>query len=76
MILEMQDKKSDGSEESKEAESPNSNSNICVVHSRYASNRTKITEGQAHPVFDSKKRIAIFHNGFITNFLDLTEELL
>ena len=46
------------------------------MHSRYASNRTKITEDQAHPVFDAKKRIAVFHNGFITNFLELSEELL
>lgn len=62
----------DAVEESKSVES---SSKICVIHSRYASNRTMISEEYAHPVFDNQNRILIFHNGFITNTTELIEEL-
>ena len=60
-------------EESKIVETP---SKICVVQSRYASNRTMMNEEYAHPVSDSKNRILVFHNGFITNTVELIEELV
>lgn len=41
-----------------------------VVHSRYSSSR-KIMDSLAHPHHDEKKRVAIFHNGFIANYEDL-----
>lgn len=30
---------------------------------------------QAHPVFDEKMRVAVFHNGFVTNYKELALEL-
>ena len=30
---------------------------------------------QAHPVFDSQERVAVFHNGFVTNYKELAKEL-
>lgn len=30
---------------------------------------------QAHPVFDQQERVAVFHNGFVTNFKELAKEL-
>ena len=56
-------------------ESEEPSSKLCVIHSRYASRRGTIRDDQAHPVFDSKKRVAVFHNGFITNFKELLREL-
>ena len=50
-------------------------SKMCVVHSRYASKRGTIRDQQAHPVFDEENRVAVFHNGFVTNFKELTREL-
>jgi hypothetical protein len=50
-------------------------SHICVVHSRYASNRRQIDLKHAHPVSDEKQRILVFHNGFITNTSELIEEI-
>jgi len=32
-------------------------------------------EKQAHPVTDEANRVAVFHNGFVTNFKDLAKEL-
>ena len=60
-------------EELEESKEPSSK--LCVIHSRYASRRGTIRDDQAHPVFDSKNRVAVFHNGFITNFKDLLREL-
>ena len=48
---------------------------MCVIHSRYASRRGTMRDDQAHPVFDSRERVAVFHNGFITNYRDLFGEL-
>ena len=64
--LEMSEKK----EESKEPKSK-----ICVLHSRYASRRGTIRDDQAHPIFDEGNRVAVFHNGFITNYKELFREL-
>jgi len=46
-----------------------------ILHSRYASFKNTIREDLAHPIFDYKNRIAIFHNGFIANYEDLSKEL-
>jgi hypothetical protein len=43
-IQSAKDTKSEGPEESKQPSESSGASSICVVHSRYASNRTKITE--------------------------------
>ena len=45
-----------------------------VLHSRYSSTQ-KIKDILAHPHFDEKNRIAIFHNGFIANYEDLAKQL-
>ena len=50
-------------------------SKICIMHSRYASRKGTMRDNQANPVFDAKSRVAVFHNGFVTNFKDLTSEL-
>jgi glucosamine 6-phosphate synthetase-like amidotransferase/phosphosugar isomerase protein len=50
-------------------------SKICIMHSRYASRKGTMRDNQANPVFDAKNRVAVFHNGFVTNFKDLTSEL-
>ena len=41
-----------------------------VLHSRYSSSK-KIANDLAHPHFDEKSRIAVFHNGYIANYEDL-----
>ena len=30
---------------------------------------------QAHPVFDEQERVAVFHNGFVTNYKEIAKEL-
>ena len=45
-----------------------------VLHSRYSSSK-KIKDVLAHPHFDEKNRVAIFHNGFIANYEDLAKQL-
>jgi glucosamine 6-phosphate synthetase-like amidotransferase/phosphosugar isomerase protein len=49
-------------------------SHFGVLHSRYSSSQ-KIKDILAHPHFDEKNRVAIFHNGFIANYEDLAKEL-
>ena len=62
-------------EEMKEERKEPRKTKMCVLHSRYASRRGTIRDKQAHPVFDEENRVAIFHNGFITNFKELLKEL-
>jgi len=50
-------------------------SRIAVLHSRYASRKNTVRERQAHPVFDEKERVAVFHNGFVSNYKELSLEL-
>jgi glucosamine 6-phosphate synthetase-like amidotransferase/phosphosugar isomerase protein len=42
-------------------------SKIAILHSRYSSKQGFIKDVHAHPHFDLKNRIALFHNGFIAN---------
>jgi glucosamine 6-phosphate synthetase-like amidotransferase/phosphosugar isomerase protein len=35
----------------------------------------KIKNILAHPHFDEKNRVAIFHNGFIANYEDLAKQI-
>lgn len=53
---------------------PAARSGLGVLHSRYSSTQ-KIKDVLAHPHFDEKNRVAIFHNGFIANYEDLAKEL-
>ena len=62
-------------EESKEESKSAEKSKIAVLHSRYASRKNTMREKQAHPVFDDKERVAVFHNGFVTNHKELIQEL-
>jgi len=59
----------------KEEKKDDLTSKMCVIHSRYASRRGTIRDTQAHPVFDEENRVAVFHNGFVTNFKELIREL-
>ena len=52
-----------------------SRSRIAVLHSRYASRKNTMRDTQAHPVFDQQERVAVFHNGFVTNYKELAKEL-
>ena len=61
--------------EEEEVKSEVPSSKLCVIHSRYASNRRQIDLKHAHPVTDSKQRILVFHNGFITNTSELIAEI-
>ena len=68
--IKMEEGKS--SEESKTADVK---SRMAVVHSRYASRKNTMRDNQAHPVFDEQQRVAVFHNGFVTNYKELAIEL-
>lgn len=48
---------------------------MCVIHSRFSSRKGTMREAQAHPVFDSQERFAVFHNGFVSNYKELALEL-
>ena len=70
----------EGKEEVKQEESKTETpagirSRIAILHSRYASRKNTVREQQAHPVFDANERVAVFHNGFVTNYKELAKEL-
>ena len=57
---------------------------MCVVHSRFSEIRryyqgndsiNAIPLEHAHPNMDSKGKIVLFHNGFISNFDELNNDL-
>ena len=62
-------------EEMKEEAKEGTLSRIAVLHSRYASRKNTVRERQAHPVFDEKERVAVFHNGFVSNYKELSLEM-
>ena len=63
-------------EESKEeVKTEESKSRIAVLHSRYASRKNTMRDKQCHPVFDEQERVAVFHNGFVTNYKEIAKEL-
>lgn len=62
-------------EESKASEDSVHKSRIAVLHSRYASRKNTMRDKQAHPVFDEQERVAVFHNGFVTNYKEIAKEL-
>lgn len=45
---------------------------MCVVSSRYASEKGAILDEQAHPIEASG--LGVFHNGFISNYAELIQE--
>lgn len=44
----------------------------CVIGSRYASLQGTITDERAHPIHSADHKFSLFHNGFITNFKELS----
>lgn len=49
--------------------------NIGIGHTRWATHGDK-TDKNSHPHFDTKKRVAIIHNGIIENYKMLKDQLL
>lgn len=62
--------------ETQNKDSSEVSSKMAVLHSRYASSKGVIKDSQAHPILDKKQNIALFHNGFISNFRDLKNEVV
>lgn len=46
---------------------------MCMVSSRYASEKKNILDEQAHPIEAEAGSLGVFHNGFIANYMELLE---